>query len=266
MGTPKPHATVTVVAVAREPRFEPIEINEIERRIRQLRPGLDDHLYRHLAIATVVCVPVPPALGEYLRQIISPLNGAIEFVEGSVSNDTSAPAVSELRGTMHAFLQLMETVRDRMYRVCTHEIETLADGRRRCRHCDTELHQDQAANGTLPPVMVLRAYSRSTAQGKQRPGRTAHLFLATQLCRRVGHTKKEALRIAGAVVDLFWADGEHSYDDDLSLAEAERVGRELSAKNHFMSADDLVNHMTFDGLKLPIIWVPYPGNAKKTTQ
>jgi hypothetical protein len=245
-------------------QYEAIEIGEVTRRIRVAIPDFSDDLCRLFGWVVMMSTPLPTELALYLRDTVSALRGTYGFVSGSITNEQSAGLCMEFANELFEFHGHLDQVRDRMHRVCSHhDIEVLADKKRRCKACKGLW---EPGDGALARLVTGRSHSDLVA-GQQRPGRNAFLFLATEILRKHGHKKLPAMRLACRVIELFLPVSDPEKLTDLRLDRAYLAGKASAKKNMLSSADDVLHYgySLFQALESCLIWVPYRGKTSSKT-
>src|SRR5581483_6749672 len=189
-------------APPKNPKWEAIEIEEVDRRIRVALPDLPERALEGLAIAVVMSVPTPPELGEYLRNAISALEGVLGVFDETAANRQSFPLFSEAKEDVFHFVGRLQAIRDRTYRGCEHDdIEKGADGSSTCRDCKAGWPPGLEVK---PGRLILPRAHSALVKGRKRPGKAAFFYLATEVCRRHEMTKATGMRVAAKLIDLFW--------------------------------------------------------------
>ena len=231
-------------------KWEAIGLAEIDRRIRTVLSDAPERAYELLSVAVVMSVPLPSELGRYIGDAIAALQGVFGAFEETAVDEGSVPIFDELKSDTFTFIGNLQSLRDRMYRVCDHE-ERIGEGiSSRCRDCEVSWDKGKER----PARMTLARAHSPLAVGQQRPGKIAFVYLATEICRRQDLTKQRGLEVAGRLVATFWPGGEH-YESLDALEEAHRQGKKSAKKNRFISAEQVEEHSLWHLLGDQIIWV-----------
>ncbi|HVV48971.1 MAG TPA: hypothetical protein VHO06_04880 [Polyangia bacterium] len=271
----------------KRPEFEAIEVCEVESRIRDALPGLDEGAYEELADSATLWTPVPEALNEYLRKAIFDLQEISEFLGANEPTEHTFWPWSELRDELLQFTTRLHRLRDAVDRTCDHEllepapeadrqnkvimeaatakgfsVPPFESGSRQCTSCGTVWGPGQQK----PQRMLLpRAYYPKYAS-RQRPGRGAFLYFATELLRRHGLKKLEAMKCASKVIDMFWIGDGPPYTE-LQLEDVHRRGRESSEQNQFITArefSEIPASLRREGARDRFIWLRVPSASAAT--
>lgn len=242
----------------KRPEFEAIGVDEVEAKIRDALPGLDEAAYEELADAVTLWTPAPDELNEYLGKAILALQDISDFLGANEPTEHTYWKWSELRNELLSFTTRLHRLRDAVDRTCDHEVmepapdydrqnklimETAAakgfpvppweGGSRQCKSCGTVW-----GPGVESPERMLlsRAYYPKYAS-RQRPGRAAFLYFTTELLRRRSLKKFEAMRCGSKLVDLFWGDEDPPYTET-QLEDVHRRGKESADQSHLITARD----------------------------
>jgi hypothetical protein len=241
----------------KNPEWEAIGLPEIDRRIRAVVSDAPERAYELLSVAVAMSVPLPSDMGTPIGNAIAALEKLFAAFEKTAVDKESFPIFDELKSGTFTYIGNLQSLRDRMYRVCDHEERIGQGSSSRCRDC--EVSWDEGKD--RPARMTLSRAHSPLAVGQQRPGKVACVYLATEICRRQGLTKEEGLRVAGRLVEVFWPDGEGYDGDDDALEEAHRQGKKSAKEKRFISAEQLEEHNLWYLLGDQIIWVPHRGYA-----
>src|SRR5262249_53169023 len=91
--------------------------------------------------------------------------------------------------------------------------------------------------------------------GRQRPGRAAFLYFATQLLRRHDLKKFEAMQASSLLINTFWNDDDAPYAE-LQLEGVHRRGKESLASNNLITAEEFVaNRVRRQTASSRLVWV-----------
>jgi hypothetical protein len=249
------------------PEFVAIGVDEVGRMVRDTLPSLPEAAYEELADAVALWAPLPPELVDYVNKAIFGLQGMSDFIEGNEPTARTFESWQDLRNELFGIITALHQMRDGVDRVCDHEIpepapehdrqaKVLMDtaaaqgllvppwegGARQCKTCGTGW-----GPGTEKPQrsVVPRAYFRSLSS-RRRPGRGAFLYFATELLRRHGLKKVEAMQGSSKLIALFWNDeGEEPYRD-LQLEDVYRSGKEASEASRLITVEEFADgHASF---------------------
>ena len=251
-------AARTIYLPAKDPKWEAIEIGEVDRRIRSTLTDVPEDAIETLAIAVMMSVATPPDLGNCLTNAVSALEGVRVVFAETAANEGSLLILRELRDDVFTFIGTLQALRDRTYRYCDHSrVEELTNGSSMCSDCKSIWGPGQLTKDRRPGRMLTpRAYS-ALVEGQKPPGKAAFFYLATEICRRHKLKKLDAMKAAVKLLDLFWPDGA-GYESEPQMESAHREGRESAERNQFITAEDLETHSFWDSARIQIIWVPYP--------
>src|SRR5947209_915992 len=100
----------TIYLPAKYPKWEAIEIGEVDRRIRAALTELPEGALETLAVAVMMSVPPPSDLGNYLTDAVAALNGVRDAFAETAANEGSLPLLSALRDEVFTFIGTLQAL------------------------------------------------------------------------------------------------------------------------------------------------------------